>query len=265
MQQIRCVGECRAKLRGTGVRVDDAADGFHAAGIGQERAVVQHELHFRHFRDGFFQRAVLADEAQHVILGHGEVDIHLAVVRHGGQRLRDGAAYQCSLSVGKLAHHAVRRALHHGVRQVVGRVHHLCFHLCHGGFGAQQVVLGRLQVEVRHHLLVEQALGAFQRQVGCGFCGFCCFEVGLGRVEGGLIRHLVDDEQRLSLRHAVAFLDAQLLERAAHLRIDVHVLAAFDARAVAGLEFSGFGLHGHGLVGTHVHCLLLLFATSQRN
>ena len=61
--------------------------------------------------------------------------------------------------------------------------------------GLQQRVLGRLQVEGGHHLVVEERLLAVGGHAGGGHGRLGAAHVGHGRFQCRLVGHLVDDEQ----------------------------------------------------------------------
>ena len=183
------------------------------------------------------------------------VELSDTVVRGSGDRGAD----QCADTVRQSADHAVRRGLHYGIGEVVGGIHALCLCLCELSLGREQVVLGRLEVELRHDVLGEEFLLAVVGQLCGGDAGLGGLDVGFSRAERSLVGNLVDDEEGLTLRHLLAFVHAELGDRTRNLRVDGDVLTAPDGCRIGGRNLSvGRGDGNHGiLAGTHCHrCLL---------
>ena len=254
MQQSVGVGECRTQRNAARRGVDHTADRLHATRLVVHRAVVEQQLHVGHVLERFGDRAVAACEVEQLVLGHREVDVHGRVVRDGGQRLRHRGAHQCTHTVGKRSHDAVRRSLDNRIGEVVGGIDLLCLGLCELCFGRQQVVLGRGEVVLRNDVAGEKFFFAVIGQLCRGDAGFGSGDIGFGGLQSGLVGHLVDDEQRLSFRHALAFVDAELPDRSRNLRVDVDVLTSADRCGVVRRNFPvgcGDGQHG---VFAGAHC-----------
>ena len=159
--------------------------------------------------------------------------------------------------------HAVHGALHFRIGEVVAGGGLLGLGLCQGGFGFQQGVLGRLQVEGRHHLIIIERLLAVHRHTGGGHGGFGTLHVGFGGLQGRPIGHLVDDEQRLPFTHRGALVDAYLGDDAAHLRTYLHALPALHGGGVLARQGAVRRRKGQGFVQCPARLLRGLLASRK--
>ena len=172
------------------------------------------------------------------------------------------AAHQGALTIRECAYNAICGALHDRVAKAVASVDDLSIRLSDLCFGAEKRVLSRLEFDVADNAVVEELLLAVVSQL-CS-CQACIGSLlrSLSCVQGSLIGDLVDDEERLALYDLLSFCDAKLLQRAAHLRIDLDILSAANGRAVVCGHRHVFGLDCHCLeVGTR-HLLLCLVAAA---
>ena len=258
-QALGVVEHCAQRDATCGL-VNYAADGLYYAALFVLRAVDELQAHGGHGLHGGLGAAGFADLLEQLSLGHREVDVHLMVVRHGGQGRGDRRPDEGADTVGQCAHDAVGGTLDDGVGQAVGGIRHGSSGLCHGSLGLSVGIVGRLKVEITDDLLVEEVLGALVAELGRSLGSLGGLQVGTGGVQGCLIRHLVDDEERLPFRHLLTLGDAQTLQRAADLRQHLDVLATTNGGAVLGVDGAVLGLDLHGLVrnGRIGHALLLL-------
>ena len=123
MQQTSLVGKDSAGRHRTRLPVDDSADALHTSLLPVGRAVVQHQFHLGQLFQRLVHRTVLARQGKQLVFGHGEIDIHRGVVRHGGQWLGYGWAHQGTRPIGQCAYHAIAGSLHFGIREVVAGVY----------------------------------------------------------------------------------------------------------------------------------------------
>ena len=83
-------------------------------------------------------------------------------------------------------------------------------------------------------------------------------------IQGSLIGNLVDDKERLTLRNLLTFRNAQPLQGAGHLRIDLDVLPTANGSAVVRGHGHLLRLDGHRLKVGAWHLLLSLVAAARR-
>ena len=210
VEQSVLVGERRAELHGARRRVDNAADGLDTARCVVSRAVVEPQLYVGHVFQRIVDRTVLAHQTQELILGHREIDVHLRIVRYGGERLRRRRADQCANLVGECSDYAVRGTADDRIGEIIGGVYALRFGLSELRLGRQQVVLGCRKIELRNHVAGEKFLLAVVSQLCRCNAGFGGGYIGLGGLQSGLVGNLVDDEERLSGADPLAFVHAHL-------------------------------------------------------
>ena len=228
VKQASGIGEYGAKLYAARRSVDHAADRFDASLLGVKRSVVEHKLHVRQRRQRFVHRAVFAGQVEQLILRQGEINVHIGVVRYGGQRLGNRCAHQGTHTIRQDTDYAVGRTFHFGIGEVVGRIDELCLGLCQLGFCRQQVVLGSLQVELRNDVLGEQLFFAVVGQLSGGYAGLGSCDVGFCGLQGCLVGHLVDNEQQLSLANYFTLFNAHFGNGTRYLRVNGDVLAPTD-------------------------------------
>ena len=171
-------------------------------------AVAQAKFHLWGLLDKLFDAAILLDQVDGLVFRHREIGVHLMVVGHRHQRLTDIAAHKGTHMVGDHRSRTTHRALHHRITEVIAGVQLLSLGLCQCGLRLVQGVLHGPHGVVAHHLFVFQRLTALifhlcRLQLGLG-----SRHTGLSHLQSSLIRHLVDDEQGLSLGHHLPLVDA---------------------------------------------------------
>ena len=167
-----------------------------------------------------------------MVLRHREIDIHHGIIAHRGQRLRHLRRDQCAYTERQGPYHSVTRALHLRVVEVVARNHQRRIRLRQTRLSTQIVVLRRLQVKLRNHLLGEQLLLRLIYQSSRGYIGFCHFYIGFRGLYLRTERHLVNHKQHLPFLHALTFHHAQLGQRTAYLRHDRNVLPTANSSGI---------------------------------
>ena len=172
------VGKGGTHVRRTGLRVDDTADGLDFALQGIDAAVGELERYGRKFRQEIVG-TVLGGQFQNLTLGHREVDIHLGVVRHGGERRSRRRRYQATYPEGNLAYHTVERAGYAGIRVVVAGIHQLSLGLSQLSLGRRVGVLGHLQIVLADDVAALQLALVFGRQSGSLGIGASHLDIGL--------------------------------------------------------------------------------------
>ena len=138
--------------------VDHTAHGINLSLVFVEALVGQTQLHVRHLLQLLLQRATGLGQVQQLLLGHGEIDIHLANLRDGRHRLCDRGAHQATYTIGEGTHHAIRRTGHRTEGEVLIRAHQLRLRLCQAGFCRHQLVDSGLILEIADDLFLMQHL-----------------------------------------------------------------------------------------------------------
>jgi len=245
VQQPVLVGERGTQLDAAGRSVDDAADGLDAPGVVVERPVAELQLHVGHVLQGSGRGAVTTGEVEQLVLGHREVDVHLGIVGNGGEL--GGRTDQSADAERQSADNALGRSLDDRIGEVVGGADPLGLGLRELSLGGEELVLGGREVELRNDLAPEKLLLAVADQLGGGNPGLGGGDVGFGGLKRGLVRHLVDDEERLPLVDLLALGDAKLGNGARNLGIDIYVLPPADGSRIINGNLpvgSGDGLDG---------------------
>ena len=224
MEQARFVGEDHACHYRTRLAVDDTTDGLDGTFLVIDGIVVQSQFRLRHVLQCLVHASVLAGQGKQLVLGHGKVNVHVAVVTDRCQRLRQAGADQCPCTVGQCPHHPVAGTLHFRIGEVVACAYLLGLGLRELRLGGKVAVFGSLQAEFRNHFLRIQFLVAIVSQCSSSQCSACSLHIGHGRFEGSLVGHLVDNEKRLSAAHLLPLGHTQLLDGTRHLRINIYVL-----------------------------------------
>ena len=208
--------------------VDDPAHGLNLTAFAVQGTVGQLQLHCRQLLQLLLQRAARLGHGQQLLFGHGEINKHLADLRHSGQGLCHRRTYQGTDTVGERADDTVRRTGHRAEAQVLPGGRESSLGLCQCGLGRQRVVDGRLVLEVTDDFLLVQHL-----LVGLGLAhrlqaGLCRLHAGRRLVERGLVLGGVNLEQRLSLADRRSLVHTQLHDETRHLRTDLNVLRTLD-------------------------------------
>ena len=218
VEQALGVVEHSAQRDATCGLVYDAADGLYDAALFVLRTIDELQANGGHSLHGGLGAAGLTNLIEQLSLCHREVDVHLMVVRHGGQGRGDRRTYEGADTVGQCAHDAVGRALDDGVGERVGSVRHGSCSLCHGSLGLSVGIVGRLKVEITDDLLVEEVLGALVAQLGCCLGSLGSLQICASRIQRSLIRDLVNDKERLTFSYLLTFGNIEALQRTAYLR-----------------------------------------------
>ena len=161
--------------------------------------------------------------------------------------------------IGYHAGHTAERALHDRIAKTVAGIRHagLCLrHLC---LSRQESLLSSLQFEVANNLLVAQLFLAVVVELSRRLGRLGRLEGSLSCVEGCLIRHLIDDEECLSLVNLLPFCGQNLRDESAHLRPYLHNLLALHGGAILRLDRLAGAFHLHRLIDlSRLLCLLFL-------
>ena len=224
VEQARFIGKYHTCHYRTRLTVNDATDGLDGSFLVIAGIVVQSQFRLRHVLQCLVHASVLAGQGEQLVLGHGKVNVHVAVVTDRCQRLRQAGADQCPCTVGQCPHHPVAGTLHFRIGEVVACAYLLGLGLRELRLGGKVAVFGSLQAEFRNHFLRIQFLVAVISQFGSSQCGTCRFHIGNDRFECSLVGNLVDDEKQLSPAHLLPLGHTKLLDGARHLRINIYVL-----------------------------------------
>ena len=260
MKQPRFVGKHHARHHSTRLPVDDATDGFDDTFLVINRIIIEAQFHFRHVLQGFVHVAILAGEGKQLILGHGEIDIHIRIVADRSKRIGHIGTYQCACTIRQCTYDSVTGTFHFGIREIVAGTDLLGFGLRQLSFGGEIRILGRFQAEFRNYFLCIQFFVALVGQFGSTQCGTCCFHIGSGGFQCGLVRHLVDNEKRLPAAYFLPFGHTEFLNRSRHLRININILSPTYARRIGRRKFLIHRFYLHYCIRRRFHsrirCLL---------
>ena len=261
------IGEHGAELCGACGLVDDAADGLDAAGVLIEAIVGEAEGDIGHILDGGIEALVLAGEGEDLRLVHGEIDVHLVIVGDVGEGGGHGGADARADAGGERSDDAVGGALHLGIGEAVLGIDELRIGLREGRIGGEEGVLGRHEVEIGDDILLAEDLFAIVGELCLREGGLSRLDIGLCRLEGGAVWHLVDYEEDLAALDLIALGDAELGESAADLGHDADVLSATDCGGVGlGGRLGGESGRDRGvLAGLLLHRLLLAGGHCESN
>ena len=160
------VGEIGAHRHATRGGVDHTAHGGHASRMVVDGSVGQLELHGRIVLNGCVQTTGGLGHVEQFLLGHGEVDLHGADVRHGGQWLLTAGAHEGTHTVRQVADHTAGRTGHVAVAKVFLGRHVAGLGLCEGCCSGGHVVLGRLELVRTDHVVLEELLVVVIGQAG---------------------------------------------------------------------------------------------------
>lgn len=140
----------------------------------------------------------------------------------------------------------------------------LGFGLCQRGFGRCQRVFGGLQVVIADNILCVQFGLAVDGQLGSGHIGFGYLHGGLGGLYRLLVRHGVDQEQRLSLVYHCSFVHAKFGDVTAHARTDLDILLPFDRSGIRAVELLTRRFNSHYSQRERGHASLLRISAGER-
>ena len=216
------------------------------------RAVVKKQFHLGHGRQDILLSPFGAREVEHLLLGEGEIDVHLVVVRDGEERCR--GIDQCPDAVGG----------HAGIGEVVFGIDQLGLCLCQRCLCTVQVVDSGLQVEVRDDVFPPQFLLALSGHLCRGHCRFRAPHIGTGRCYLRLIGHLVNDKQRLPFLHGGTLVNTNFRQQPRHLGVDAHVLLALDGSGILALQRLVCQTEGQCLVPAPYRCCRFFLATRRK-
>ena len=138
-----------------------------------DNEVIEAQFHFRHVLQGFVHVAILAGEGKQLILGHGEIDIHIRIVADRSKRIGHIGTYQCACTIRQCAYDSVTGTFHLGIREIVAGTDLLCFGLRQLSFGGEIRIFGRFQAEFRNYFLRIQFFVALVGQFGSTQRGTC--------------------------------------------------------------------------------------------
>ncbi len=223
--------------------VDHAADDIDPTLGPVHGAVVQLERHLGERGEGLVERPVLRREREHLLLGEGEIDIHLRIVRYPDERLGHRRAHQRPDTKRGHAGIAVDGALHLGIREVVLRIGQFGLCLLQGSLCTLVLVLGRMQFKVRNHPVGKEQLLPFQSLFSRSLVGLGRSHCGDRLLQSGFIGHLVDNKEHLALAHMGTLLDQHPGDGARYLRAHLHILFSFYHSRVFHRELSVFRLY----------------------
>ena len=208
VQQVAGIGEGGSQRHGTRRGIDRPADGVDTSLLGIGLAIAQLEADGRGLLHKRLHRAVLSDEINSLVFGNREIGIHLVVVGHRDQRLADVTADERTHMPGNHRGNTADGALHLSIGKLTTGIALLSLGLGQGGLCFGKGVLHGLHRDVAHHtvflkLTLVLVVHACRSQLGLGTA-----TLGDRHLQTGTKRHLVNDEQRLTLTDGVALVDA---------------------------------------------------------
>lgn len=189
-------------------------------------AVTHFELHLGHVFNSLLKRTILLQQVKDLIFGQRKISINRTVIGYGHQRFGNTAVHQCSYLVRDHAGHTVDRAFDFSIGQIVTGIDFLGFSLRQSSLGFGLCIPRRLKIVIRHDILLMKLFFAS----GCQPCrsqfGFRCFHIGPCRLQGSLVRNLINHKQHLPFPDGGTFINTNAGNRAAYLRTDLYMLAA---------------------------------------